>query len=229
MAKRIYLLLILGFMVCAGHAQLVDKKLNVNINYHGGDFFGKKMSDTKGFVYPRLFSNMSELTGYSLKTLWKWHPKYSVGLEFDRITGDNWNVDDYLLYSGSVVNMISFSPVIQMHSRFQRSGTYNRLKFFGEVGPVIGQSKLSLRTPIFENDYSGDEHYLKTKGVDNFFGINVGAGVEYYFSSALGLHFSCSLQNNFIKPELYNDQRFFYGRYGIGLIYRFVYEKRFTY
>jgi hypothetical protein len=210
-------------------AQLAQKNLNLNASFNIGNFTGKEMSDNNGFIYPNLYSNLTKLNGYSFKATYKIHSLFSVGLEVGELRGTNWGAENNNLYEGAEVNLKSISPVFQIHTRYNETGLYNRLKIYGEIAPVFGQSKLQLQKPIFEinNSTESENKFLET--IDNYFGIKGSAGVEFAFSKVAGLNVSYSVQQNFISSALYNDEDFLYGQLSIGLYFRLFYDKRYAY
>ena len=217
------------FIISTANSQLINKKLNIHVNYNIGDFMGKDFSNDNGFVYPYLYSNMTKLNGYSFKATYKIHSLFSAGLEGGEITGTNWSAENNILYEGAKVNLKSISPVFQIHTRYNETGFYNRLKIYGELAPVFGQSKLQLQKPIFEINSSSESEKLFLESVDNYFGIKGGAGVEFAFSKEAGINLSYSVQQNFISSAFYNDEYFLYSQLSIGLYFRLFYDKRYAY
>jgi opacity protein-like surface antigen len=217
------------FIISTANSQLINKKLNIHVNYNIGDFMGKDFSNDNGFVYPYLYSNMTKLNGYSFKATCKIHSLFSAGLEGGEMTGTNWSAENNILYEGAKVNLKSISPVFQIHTRYNETGLYNRLKIYGEVAPVFGQSKLQLQKPIFEINSSSESENLFLESVDSYFGIKGGAGVEFAFSKEAGINLSYSVQQNFISSAFYNDEDFLHSQLSIGLYFRLFYDKRFAY
>lgn len=227
--KKIGLFYFSLFIYCFSTAQLAEKKLNFYASFNIGNFIGKEMSDDNGFIYPYLYSNMSILNGYSFKTTYKIHSLFSTGLEGGELRGTNWGVEDNNLYKGAEVKLKSISPVFQLHTRYNETGLYNRLKIYGEVTPVFGRSKLQLQKPIFEIDKTNESEMKFLESVDNYFGIKGSAGVEFAFSKDAGLNVSYSVQQNFISSAFYNDEDFLYSQLSIGMYFRLFYEKRYVY
>ncbi len=227
--KRILLIVSILLTTSSVHAQLIDKKLNIYATYNNGKFSGGEMSDNNGFIFPNLYSNLSELNGYSLKANYKILPLFSIGLEGEEIRGTNWSLENNDLYNGADVTLKLISPVFQIHTRFKETGIFNQLKLFGEVSPVFGQSKLQLEKPIFEiNSVDGIDMEL-LESVDNYFGIKACFGIEYAFSKDAGLMLSYSVHKNNISSALYNDADFVFGQISIGLYFRLLYNKRYIY
>ncbi|MBN2772887.1 MAG: hypothetical protein JXR31_01470, partial [Prolixibacteraceae bacterium] len=119
------------FIYCFASAQVADKNLNIYTGYSIGSFSGKEMSNDDGFIYPYLYSNLTNLNGYSFKATYKIYPLFSFGLENGKMTGNNWSSENSKIYKDATVNLKSFSPVFQIHTRFKESGIFNRLKIYG--------------------------------------------------------------------------------------------------
>lgn len=217
------------FFLKSSLAQLADKKLNIYTTYNIGKFSGKELSDKDGFIYPNLYSNMSELNGYSFKATYKIKPFFSFGFESGTMTGKNWSFENNDLYKGAEVTLKSFSPVFQIHTRPKEAGILNLIKIYGEVAPAFGQSKLQLKYPIFEisNGNIPDKSLLES--TDNFFRLKGSAGVDFAFLKAAGINIDYSVQQNFVSSVLYNEKKFLYGQLSIGLYFRLLYEKRYAY
>jgi opacity protein-like surface antigen len=227
--KKILLIVSVLLITPSVFSQQINKKLNIYAAYNIGNFSGEEMSDDNGFIFPNLYSNMSELNGYSLKANYKILPLFSIGLEGGEMSGTNWSSENKDLYNGAEVRLKSISPVFQIHNRFKETGIFNQLKLFGEVSPVFGQSKLQLEKPIFEiNSVDGIDMEL-LESIDNYFGIKGCIGIEYAFSKDVGLKLSYSIQKNNISSALYNDADFVFGQMSIGLFFRFLYNKSYTY
>lgn len=217
------------FITSTVSSQLINKKLNIHINYNVGDFMGKKFSNDNDFIYPYLYSNMTKLNGYSFKATYKIHSLFSAGLEGGEMRGTNWSAENNNLYEGVEVGLKSISPVFQIHTRYNETGLYNRLKIYGEVAPVFGQSKLQLQKPIFEIDNTNESEMKFLETIDNYLGIKGRAGVEFAFSKDAGINLSYSVQQNFISSAFYNDEDFLYSQFSIGLYFRLFYDKRYAY
>ena len=228
--KTPYILLFFTFcFLNSSFAQLAEKNLNIYGSYNTGQFLGKDMSDGNSFIFPNLYSNMSELNGYSLKATFKLFSFFSFGLEVGEMTGNNWSLENSDLYKESNVKLQSVSPVFQIHSQFNETGIFNRLIIYGEVAPVFGQSKLHLKLPVFEiRDENGSEIKFM-ESTDNYFGMKVGTGVYFAFSKAVGFNLSYSIQQSFISSALYNEEKFLFGQLSIGLYFRLFYDKRYVY
>lgn len=228
--KNLFILLLFTiWFLNSSFAQLTEKNLNIYISYNIGNSLGKEMSNDNGFIYPYLYSNMSKLNGYSFKATYKIHTLFRAGLEGGELRGTNWSAENNILYEGAKVNLKSISPVFQIHTRYNETGLYNRLKIYGEVAPVFGQSKLQLQKPIFEMDNSNESEMKFLETIDNYLGIKGGVGVEFAFSKDAGINLSYSVQQNFISSALYNDEDFLYGQLSIGLYFRLFYDKRYAY
>ncbi len=227
--KRIILIVSILLITPFVFSQQIDKKLNIYAAYNIGKFSGEEISNNTGFIFPKLYSNMSELNGYSLKANYKILPLFSIGLEGGEMIGTNWSSVNNDLYNGAEVRLKSISPIFQIHTQFKETGIFNQLKLFGEASPVFGQSKLQLKNSIFEiNSVDGiDVKFLES--VDNYFGIKGCIGIEYAFSKDAGLMLSYSVQKNNISSAIYNDADFVFGQISIGLYFRFLYNKRYTY
>ncbi len=225
----IIIIYILEFFV-AKHcdAQVIEHKIQIK-NFLTGDFMPNKQSSSNGFIYPYLFPNMTGLNGYSTKATYKIHPLFSLGVEASKMIGTEWSLNNSKLYDGAEVNLQSLAPVFQVHTKFHEMGIFNHLKIYGEVAPVLGQSKLQLQNPIFKisSEINADEKL--TKSIDNYFGFKAGAGLELVLYRNLGMQVEYSFRQNRITSALFVDDKFSSTQFIAGLFFRFKKNKRYSY
>lgn len=227
--KLILLVFITLITLYSASAQLVEKKANLYVSYNNGNFFGDKTSNESGFIFPKFYSNLTKLNGYSAKVVYKIHPFLGLGLEIQNMTGSGWNLNDNDLFDGSEVTLKSLAPVFQIHTRFKESGIFNRVKLYGEVTPVFGNSRLKLEKPIFEISSGDNSRQSIDESIDNYFGIKGSAGAELSFSKDVGLFLSYSIQQSYISSALYYDENFISSQLNLGLYFRFIGNKRYAY
>lgn len=230
--KIVFFIILSGF--CLGitqesRAQLIDTKTGIQLNYLSGKFLGDAQTGNDGFIYPFLFPNFNNLSGYSAKAIYKLHPLVSLGVEGNHKAASDWQMSGSNVYNGAEVRFRSIAPVLQIHTKFRESGIFNRLKIYGELAPIFGQSELKLDQPVFEIQDAGGTNSELTEAISNYSGIKYGAGFEFAVSQKIGLHFNYSLHQNQISSVLYNDDKFIFTQASFGLIFRLIKDKRYAY
>jgi len=207
----------------------MDNKFNIYAEYITGIFHGKDLITEKNFVYPSLYNNLKDLSGITLKMLYKNNQNISWGLGVTRLQASNWSFTDHIEYQGSEVKLQSISPIIQFHNKYSESKFFNRGKFFIEIAPAIGQSDLSLTNSPFTIQNSNEIIAPPKESSDLFFGIKGSAGLEWTFAQSTGMVISYSLQQSWIKSKLYNDSHILSSQLSIGIFLKLKKDKRFFY
>lgn len=210
-------------------AQLINTKLDVNLNYHTGQFKGEQWSDDNGFIYPYFFSNMQNLNGYSGKALYEITPFLSAGIEVGCIKGSDWQLENNNLYNNSEVEIRNIAPAIQFHTKLKETGIFNRLKLFAELSPQFGQAKSKLNKSIFEILNNDQTQIQLIESTDNFYGAKGSAGFEIVLSQAAGMQLAYSMQQNHVTSAFYHDNMFSTSQFTFGLFFRFLKDKRYAY
>lgn len=233
--RKIVLIAITLFLSYFSHAQLLDNKINIYIGYNQGAFHGKEMVNEGSFISPSLYPNYNDLTELSFKALVKRNKFYSLGLGFNNLnasawnTTSGWNMVSFRIYNNSKIKQYSLTPTIQIHNKFAKTGVFNRIKLFFEIAPTIGLSELTLVYPLFDIQNQNEIVSQPMNSRDIFYGIESNVGFELSITRTFGLFFSYSIQQNWVKSKLYNDNKFFCSNIGLGLVIRLIQNKRFYY
>ncbi len=209
--------------------QVIESKVNFHLDYLSGQFAGKKESGENGFIYPGFYANLKRMNGYSAKATYKIFPVLNIGLEGGKVNGSNWSYHESELYQEADVNLKSFAPVLQFHTKFKETGIQNRLKSYIEIAPVFGQATLNLEHSVFEVVLSDGNKKQLTEIINNFMGVKMGAGIEYTFSKDAGIQLSYSFQQNSITSAFYTDEQFLQRQISLGIYLRFLKDKRYAY
>jgi len=219
--------LLLSFIV---HAQLIDNKLNIYLSYSVGSFWGSETINEDNYITPSLYSNYNNLSGFSLKGLVNAKDILSFGANFDYQSANNWNSSNYVDYENSEVQLYSITPLARIHNKFKEKGLFNRLKIYGELGPTIGISSLSLSQSLYNirtddnNDFS---HPMKDGNI--FLGLKGAVGFEYSFTQSFGCFLSYSYNLNWISSKFYNDKNLKSSIINVGLVVKLKKNKYFYY
>ena len=227
--RKTVLIFVFAVLCYQGYSQLIDNKLNIYFGYSTASFSGKKVLNESGFISPSLFPNYQSAAGESIKALMNLNGYCSVGLGLDVLSATHWENQFYNDYAGSTISLYTFSPTINIHTKFKSTGIANRIKLFAELAPSVGQSNIKLSKSIFDLQTQGGKTYPPTTSNDVFFGAKVSAGMEAAINQFVGVFYTFSMQQNFINSKLYNDNHFFCTKMDFGLIFKFKKEKRYFY
>lgn len=227
--------IVLVFLICLFisdlthiQARLIDNSLNVYVNYLSGRFYGSQTINKKSYITPSLYSNLKELTGFSIKGVKKQNAYLSYGLRYEFESAFDWTASNYSDFNGAEIQLHSIAPIIQLHSKFSTIGVANRLKAFGELGPVVGVSRLSLTGILWDIRTDNDEvlfHPMRDSSI--FWGIIGTGGLEYALSQSVGCFFSCSLSSNWVSSKFYSDSNFLFSSVNVGVFVKLSKNKLF--
>ncbi len=227
--KRKILILILTLSFINVKAQLFKNDINVYLGVDYGTFYGSKILDQDNFISPALAANYRNTKGLSFKAF-KNGKLYSIGLGFDFMMSDQWELFGYYDYEYSQLDQYILSPTIRFHNPFKENGIFNRFKFVLEVSPTIGLANLSLNFPLFyiENEYNDIvTHSLKSS--DLMFGFKGSAGFEYALNNFAGLYLNYAISHNWVNSKFYNENSFSSSMLTVGFFVRLKKDKHLYY
>ncbi|MDD2797443.1 MAG: hypothetical protein PHV20_02510 [Bacteroidales bacterium] len=226
--NKIIMLCIFCVLVINAHSQMLEDKNNLYLGYQNGFYLGDALFNNQGTSAPSFYSNFTLNNGLEVKNLYNLTPLVSAGLKFGFLNSTNWQCRNYESYNGSKSSTINLQPVIQLHTKFQKNGLYNRVKIFGEISPIIGYSMLKIRNNIF--DIIGYKwNYDNFNRTDLIYGLEVGVGCEYSFSNKIGAFVNISRQECFVSTPLFLDNRYTFLGLNIGVRLNISKVKRFKY
>lgn len=216
-----------GSLFC--NAQLIGNDITICSGYFRGLFQGNKSIIENDFIYPSLYANFKNLDGISLKVLYNYDKYFSFGISLSHLRAINWKLPDSMLYQESKVNLRSLSPVVQIHTKLNETGAFNKIRLFLEVAPTIGISKLSLSNPLFEIREGNASISQPTGSNDMYFGLRGSLGAEVSLTQAVGLFLDCSYGYYRVSSKLYSDTHF--ANYGLeaGVVIKLKKNKRYFY
>lgn len=206
--KKLFIISIFALISYICCSQAIDNKTNIYLGSTYGCFIGKESIGHKNFIYPSLFTNYRNLFGVSLTGLYKIKDNLSLGFGFEFSKASVWELQESYVYSFSKTNLMSLSPVIQVHNKFQETGFSNRFKVFVEINPVIGLSQLILTNPLFEIQSVSFNVDQLLKSNDLFFGFSDNVGLEFSINQYVGVFSSYKINYNWINSRFYNDRNF---------------------
>ena len=227
--RKTVLIFVFAVLCYQGYSQLIDNKLNIYFGYSTASFSGQKVLNESGFISPSLFPNYQSAAGESIKALMNLNRYCSVGLGLDVLSATRWENQLYNDYAGSTISLYTFSPTINIHTKFKGTGIANRFRLFAELAPSVGQSNIKLSKSIFDLQTQGGKTYPPTTGNDIYFGAKVSSGMEAAINQFVGVFCAFSMQQDFINSKFYNDNHFFCTKMDFGLFLKFKKEKRYFY
>jgi len=226
--KRIILISILCVLGIKSYSQLLEDKTNVYIGYQNGLYLGNELFNDHETIFPSFYSNLRSNNGLTVKYLTNQTPNLGLGFKLGFLTSTNWQSSNYISYNGSSSSSITLQPVFQIHTKFKENGLYNCMKLYGELSPVIGFSKLSIRNNLF--DISGlDKNYNTFSSNNLIYGLEVGVGCEYALTNKIGACVNVSVQEAFINAPFFLDNRYTLLGFNIGVRINISKVKRFNY
>lgn len=231
MKKQLITILIFFIYNCSFiNAQLIDNNLNFYFGYRNNSILGGKFTNENGFISPSLYSNMDKSNSYSIKGIYKYKNKLSLGLGIEFNTINNWNLKNYDNYNNSKVNNFSINPIIQMHTSNHERGIFNRLKLYIQISPIIGISSLTLNNPYLEFQSNTIPYInIPSSSTDLFGGFEFSGGFEFILTSGIGIFCNYGYKNCWIRSDFYNDKRFSNTFIEGGLFLRLNKNKHFYY
>lgn len=216
-------------LALSGAAQQLENKLNIYFGYTTGTFLGCKTITEGNFTYPSLYGNMGGVTGYTIKSLYRYKPHLSIGLGFEKIVSSRWQNPTYSDYNDVGVTLYALHPTLQLHTPQAKAGLRNWIKAFIEVKPSVGTSKVIFEKPIFDV-VSLTESVSQPSETNNiFFGIGSSVGLEVTPTNYLGIFASYSYSNDKVASKFYIDTHITTTQLTVGLFVKFLKNKRFIY
>lgn len=206
--KKLYTLAILLLVGGGLKAQLIGNKLNVYLSYQ--HHLSNKENALVGhgdFTAPSLFSNMRNISAFSVRGLYSYKSFMSVGIGADLTSYTNWSYDKYRHYSGSGINEYTLYPTLQLHPPVRRRGFFNRCKPNIQFSPVLGLARATFEQPAIEvSPPNADVSSLLTSS-DAIYGFKASAGLEISVHRSFGIAASYGYRNIWLSPQLYHDQQ----------------------
>jgi hypothetical protein len=216
-------------VISPSYAQWIGNKLNLYAGYEIGNFHGPDLVTSGPVKFPSLFSNLKELSGYSVGGTYQLGDYFSLGIAVERLTGSGWELAHQHTYYGSKVNLTSVSPSLRIHSRVEREGLFNRIKLFAEISPVLGSARLILPDSLYAVVIDGTVLPIPKTGLNNFRGLAGKIGFDFDITQGVGFHMDYGIHYHWIQSPLYMDQHFSYLLANIGLYLRLGKERRYYY
>lgn len=208
--------------------QNISNKLNFHTGFALGKFHGNPSFNEGNFTFPALFPNLRTLNGYSLKALYRTHDYFSLGLGLENMRSSGWSLSGEEIYIGSKVNLVSTTALLQVHTKFAETGTYNKMKIYLEVAPTIGSANLALANPMFTA--RNEDSIQPPESITNqFYGIGGRLGLEYSISQTVGVYGNFSNAFHWISSSFYVDKNFTVSQLGIGMYVKLLKDKRYFY
>lgn len=210
-------------------AQLIDNKLNLYAGYTLGSFHGSPIYQEDNFEHPSFYTNLQNLKGLSLKSLYIVGNQFGVGFYFQSLNGTDWLMSEQEEYINSQVNLVSILPMIRLQNKTAEEGIRNRLTAFIELGPSFGNSSTELNKEMFDVTNGDYLNHIQMQGSDQYIGIQGSIGVEFALAQFIGIYSSYSLTYNWIESQFYPDENFAHSQITIGLFAKILKDKRYYY
>ena len=227
--KEPFLILVMYLSGLCLEAQMIDNKIDLNIGSGVGKFRGAAIQNSEGFISSSLYSNYKNLYSLSFRGILLKMKYLDFGTSLNFTRASEWNCDSYTDYANSNSQIYSLNPIVRVHNAAKEYGILNRIKFFLETGPVIGLSKLSLATPLFDI-HDSDNLVQQPDGSDDlYYGMKGTAGMEVFVNQTLGAFIEYTYGYSFVSSKFYADTHFSYQAVEAGIILRLMKDKRFFY
>lgn len=218
----------LTFNIHISKGQFIDNKINIYIGCNNGIFHGDNQINEGSFMFPSFYSNLNNVTGASIKALYKGYQNISYGIALSQSFASGWNYENEEFYLGSKTEMQSLAATIQLHNKFSQHGLFNRCKFYLEISPMVGFSAFSSSNELFVV-HGTDNITAPTTSNDFYYGFNGSTGIECAFNQALSMFISYAFQYNRIQSILYNDDHFTVSQLNVGFFIKLMKDKRYLY
>jgi hypothetical protein len=179
---------------------------------------------------PALISNMGASTSLDLQYVQSiWKGLYLGGV-IRKSNFSSWSYSAGLTgattYAGTTVQILSASPVFMLKSQTQEIKEFRKLSCFISIVPGFHRidTKTSQSSGINSNDPSIPLTVQSTR-----FGVGGNAGVDYVFSSSIGLSVTFGYQQIATKSQVYQESSFSFVTLKAGLFYRMFKDKKYRY
>ena len=232
--KRLALLIFILLNVPLLKAQSltsIDCKLDVAISYRTNVFVGSKEITKDKITATSLYANFDRSRSFAFKALMKYNRFFSLGglLDYNKIgewsmaEGDYSRIYSYV-YKNSTAAVVTAGPSFALHTPFLSHGNLNVLSFSLQFSPLVGLSKVDLdRSPMLD-DYHGEK-----SSTDWVLGQEVVVGIQTRPDSYWGFFVNCGFKACWVDSKLYNDPYFMSRFIEVGILVRFLKDKRFNY
>lgn len=229
MKKSIHIILLIA-LSSTSYSQLISNKYNIYFSYSFGNFLGAETINEDNYITPSLYSNYSKLSAFSVKGLLNSKEYLSYGINYDYQSAYEWTSSNYSDFENSEIKLHSITPLVRFRNKFSEMGFSNRFIAYGEIGPTIGLSSLSLSQSLFDiriDDNNSLSHPLKDENI--FWGIKGTIGLEYSFIQSIGCFLSYSYNMNWVSSKYFNDKTFKTSFINVGVVMKFNKNKYFYY
>lgn len=219
--KQVILSIIFIFYSLYSVAQLFETKSNFLIGYNAGGFVGKQLFNSQGTIAPSYYSAIDTFKGLTLGVAYKLSTHFSTGILVDYSYSSKWKSPQYTTYDSSLIQSFHFCPVIQYHTAYNEFGLWNRFKMYANLSPVVSYSRVVLPIALRETTsflYINEMSY----------GARFTVGAEYALSNQVGVFLNTSLQQSFVKSQLYIDSNYLLQNVNIGLCFTLLKSKTFN-
>lgn len=216
----------LNIHICEG--QLIDNKINIYLCLFNGLFHGDSKIKDGNFIYPAFYSNLNNIKGVSIKTLYKGYQNISYGITLSQSYASDWNYENEEFFSASKVEMQSLAATFQLHNKLSSRRIFSHCKIYLEISPTIGFSAFSSSNELYVV-HETDKIPIPTTCNDFYYGFNGSTGIECAFTQTIGMLISYSLQYNRVQSILYSDDHYTVSQLNVGFFIKLKKDKRFFY
>ena len=223
-------IVILSILLASGlQAQVIGNRLNIYARYATSLPSAKHTVGKDNFQFPSLYNNLS-FNSFSIEGQYAIHRIVSVGLNAEIMKGSNWSYDASTAYEGAEVSFVFISPGLQVHTPFQETGTFNRLKLYGSLHAIFGKASITLKNELSEYEPEGAQLFeTSVSDKAGTIGMSVGAGAEFSIDPRFGFTAGYSFRRYWVTSSLSLDDGFMRSIVDVGIYWRLMKNKRYYY
>ncbi|MEE4197776.1 MAG: hypothetical protein V2I54_09035 [Bacteroidales bacterium] len=224
-----YLFLFLLFTPLFSLAQIIDNQLDIQVGFVYNSFYGEEEIRENDFIFPSVYNNMENHSGYSVRASYKFKPMLSLGLGLSASHLSGWDDEHYPLFSPSSLTNFLFLPLAKFHTPFYESGIFNRLKLLVEVSPHIGVSHIAWEQPLFVIESETGTMNGPMEQNDLIWGVQGSVGIEFTLWQDAGVFCNYGVSQHWVDSKLYNDSSAFSSFIEAGMVLKLYPNKHFYY
>lgn len=206
-------------------AQWVDHSIEIYGTYGVSSPNGEKSIADNEFVLPSFYNNFNEATSITLGATYKILPYLSVGLEYNKMTLNDWSNDESSLFNNAEAAIVSLGPVLMFHSGSKKKEITKRFKFFVLAIPLILRLENTFQTRFLSGGPAADITEIESR--DLRYGIRITPGIMYSINPKISVQIRSNITYSKVQGDLFNDSYLLFPRNEIGLVLKFNKDKRF--
>jgi hypothetical protein len=228
--KRILLLICL--FAIYGHselkAQFINNKININVSYGLITTLGPKDVNEESFITPSLYIGYENAFSVNVRGVYTFRPNISLGMEWSKLEFSNWSYNEEQVYQNASSSISNIGPVIKLHTKFKQVGIGNRVEGYTIVLPYIAFiSTFIPQENLFSIDPPVQEPNSILESNTHSLGIKISIGGAYSVSQNIDFFVESGVSYTSISSQLYNDKRLLSLNTNLGVVFKFLRNRRY--